>query len=417
MVISVPYNKLSSKQKRAIIAKNKKLYLKANKTQKSIILDELQKTIGLSRKYIIYLLAKHKKKVRIKDKSVEVDITKVSTHFRGRKRKYPPYLGKILFTISYKIAGIMSSKHLKAFIMENYDTLWNYPQLKNVSQKDRQLIKEISPATIDRLTKPYREKYKLQSLATPFAKKKKKAAHLVKGQIDVEIWKEKNPKSPGYLEVDLVEHNGGNSGGEFLYTLTAVDVKTYWVFIKPLRNKARVWTTQAMEEILKTAPFKLFHLHSDNGAEFINSHLLEFCKTNNITFTRSRVHISNDNPHVENRNLMAVRRYVGYARYDTEEELEILKKLYYYIELRHNFFIPVMRLVGKEKKGKRYLRKYEIKTPYARLMEDPTTPQKTKENLHRMKQSLDILTINREIVKLYNKLEIIHNRKRREKDE
>ncbi|MGB9823714.1 MAG: hypothetical protein ACPLN0_03080 [Candidatus Hydrothermia bacterium] len=57
----------------------------------------------------------------------------------------------------------------------------------------------------------------------------------------------------------------------------------------------------------------------------------------------------NDNPHVENRKKVVVRRY---ARYDREKELKILKGLYHYIELRHNFFIPTMRLITKEKVGK-----------------------------------------------------------------
>ena len=89
----------------------------------------------------------------------------------------------------------------------------------------------------------------------------------------------------------------------------------------------------------------------------------------NIKFTRSRVHVSNDNPNVENRNMMTVRRYVGYRRYSTPKEQEILQKLYYYIELRHNFFIPTMKMVKKEKKGKKTKRFYELKTPYRKIME------------------------------------------------
>ena len=218
-------------------------------------------------------------------------------------------------------------------------------------------------------------------------------------------------EEPGYIEVDLVEHNGGNSKGEFIYTLCGVDVKTYWVFLRPLKNKTRVWTIEALDDIINSSPFTVYHIHSDNGSEFINIHLLEYCRERGIRFTRSREHASNGNPHVENRNMVVVRRYVRYARYDTEKELKVLKELYYYIELRHNFFIPTMRLITKEKVGKKYKRVYETKTPYQRIIEDPSVPELIKEALMEFKKKLDIVKINKTIIKLYNQLEKTHRKK------
>jgi hypothetical protein len=61
--------------------------------------------------------------------------------------------------------------------------------------------------------------------------------------------------------------------------------------------------------------------------QFINSHLLKYCGVSGIKLTRSKEYVSNDNPHVENRNMIVVRRYMGYSRYDTEKELNILKEL------------------------------------------------------------------------------------------
>ena len=109
--------------------------------------------------------------------------------------------------------------------------------------------------------------------------------------------------------------------------------------------------------------------------------------------------------------MVVVRRYVGYSRYDTNKELEILKQLYYYIELRHNFFIPTMRLCSKQKIGKKYKRFYQIKTTYRRVLEDPDTPQFIKETLIEFKKNLDIVKINKTIVKLYNLLEKVHKNK------
>jgi transposase InsO family protein len=91
-------------------------------------------------------------------------------------------------------------------------------------------------------------------------------------------------------------------------------------------------------------PFALLGLDSDNGSEFVNAHLLRFCQENEITFTRSRPYRKNDNSFVEQKNYSVVRRAVGYLRYDTEEELEVLNKLYDYLRLYTNFFQPVMKL-------------------------------------------------------------------------
>ncbi len=411
MKITIPHQNLKAKQKKSIIIANHKKYKKESRKEKTLILNDLENLTGYSRKYIIKLLNIHGKTIMRKGKLVmKADIRKSGVWRRGRKKIYSEDIGKILFKI-WKMAGGMSSKHLKTFILENYDTLWGSSDLKNISKKQRELLRQISPATIDRLLKPYRDRYKDSLIPLPIKKRRKKSAHLVKGQIDIEIWKEKFPDKAGYIEIDLVEHNGGNPKGEFIYTLCGVDIKTYWVFLRPIKNKARVWTKEAVQSIIHSAPFSVYHIHSDNGSEFINSHLLDFCTEKNIKFTRSREHISNDNPHVENRNMVVVRRYVGYARYDTEKELNILRKLYYYIELRHNFFIPTMRLTHKQKTGKKYKRFYDIKTPYRRVLEDPNVPEFIKQTLKEFKRNLDIVHINRTIIKLYNMLERVHKQK------
>ena len=407
----IPYYNLNAEQKKGIISANQKLYKKASKKEKTLILNHLQAVTGYSRKYIIYLLNLHNKTITRKGNIIlKAEITKTAASKRGRKRIYTKDIARILFRL-WKISGGISSKHLKAFIVENYDVLWNYPELKDVPEEKRELIKQISHATIDRLLKPYRDRYNEGCIPFPIRKRKRKSAHLVKGQIDIQLWKEKQSEEPGYIEVDLVEHNGGNSKGEFIYTLCGVDVKTYWVFLRPLKNKARVWTIEALDDIINSSPFTVYHIHSDNGSEFVNIHLLEYCRERGIRFTRSREHVSNDNPHVENRNMVVVRRYVGYARYDTEKELKVLKELYYYIELRHNFFIPTMRLITKEKVGKKYKRVYETKTPYQRVIEDPSVPELIKEALMEFKKKLDIVKINKTIVKLYNQLEKTHRKK------
>jgi hypothetical protein len=61
-------------------------------------------------------------------------------------------------------------------------------------------------------------------------------------------------------------------------------------------------------------PFPIVGVDSDNGSEFINHHLLDWCERRKITFTRSRPGNSNDGAHVEQKNWAIVRTVVGYHR-------------------------------------------------------------------------------------------------------
>ena len=76
-----------------------------------------------------------------------------------------------------------------------------------------------------------------------------------------------------------------------------------------------------MKEVRERFPFPIKGLDSDNGSEFINAHLLNYCEQEHITFTRARPYRKNDNCFVEQKNYSVVRRAVGYLRYDTDEEL------------------------------------------------------------------------------------------------
>ena len=96
--------------------------------------------------------------------------------------------------------------------------------------------------------------------------------------------------------------------------------------ISAVRNKAQVWVFEALQQIRERLPFELLGLDSDNGAEFINYQLHRYCEQEQITFTRSRPLRKNDNCFVEQKNYSVVRRFAGYARYDTETELEVLNQ-------------------------------------------------------------------------------------------
>lgn len=102
----------------------------------------------------------------------------------------------------------------------------------------------------------------------------------------------------------------------------------------------------AIHTLRKRFPFPLLGLDSDNGGEFINHQLYNYCQREGIVFTRSRPYKKNDNAHVEQKN-SGIRHLVGYERYESRAALEQLNRLY---ELEHiwaNFFQPVTTLQSK----------------------------------------------------------------------
>jgi hypothetical protein len=173
---------------------------------------------------------------------------------------------------------------------------------------------------------------------------------------------------PGYLEIDLVSHSGASAAGEFLHTLDAVDIHTGWVERQAVRGKGQHGILQALTTITQHLPFAVRGVDSDNGSEFINGHLVAFCQARGIQFTRSRPDKKDDNAHVEQKNWTHVRKLVGWDRYDTPAAQRALNALYAELRCFQNLFQPSMKLLRKERRGSRLLRRYDQpQTPFERV--------------------------------------------------
>lgn len=175
-----------------------------------------------------------------------------------------------------------------------------------------------------------------------------------------------------------------------------------------MKNKAQRWVFEALEDIRKNLPFRLLGIDSDNGSEFINDHLYRYCQKERISFTRTRPYRKNDNCFVEQKNYSVVRRHAGYYRYDTDEELIHLNRLYSNMNVYVNFFQPVMKLIEKTRIGSRVKKKYDMpKTPYQRAIDSVEIPIENKKKLKRLYGKLNpaqlkrnISSIQEEILKL-----------------
>ena len=133
-----------------------------------------------------------------------------------------------------------------------------------------------------------------------------KPGSLLKSQIPIRTWADWDDAVPGFVEIDLVGHEGGNNSGEFCFTLTVTDIATGWTVNRSVRNKAAKWVFEALEHVVACFPFPIVGIDSDNGSEFINEHLLAWCTDQRITFTRSRPGNKNDGAHVEQKNLSLI---------------------------------------------------------------------------------------------------------------
>jgi hypothetical protein len=259
--------------------------------------------------------------------------------------------------------GFACGKRLAAALPAMVEALERHGELDLDAGVRAQLL-AISPATIDRRLAADRKRMQIKGRTGT------KPGSLLKGAIAIRTFSDWDDTRPGFAQVDLVGHQGGNSSGFFAQTLTLTDVATGWTEPRALPNKARRWVIEAIDGVRAELPFALLGLDSDNGAEFINSHLLTYCTDNEITFTRGRPYRKNDSCHVEQKNWSVVRQTVGYARYDTDAEIAVLAQLYRHVRLLTNFFEPQAHLIGKTRDGAKVRRSYDRPTtPYQRLLD------------------------------------------------
>ncbi len=319
------------KERKAVTAEISKRYKRATKKQKGIILDEFTALTGYNRTYASYLLSNCEKVIKLKGINLKAD-PKLKTK-RG-SRYYGNSVKRALIRL-WEIMDCPCGKRLKPFLSEIIFKLKQFRELYIETSVEEKLL-PISASTIDRILSQNKRENKQRG------KSYTKPGSLLKNQIPIRTFSEWDEHFPGFLEMDLVSHEGGDQKGEFIQSLVATDICTGWTEVYALRNKAQKWVFESIDEMRKQLPFKLLGIDSDKGSEFINHQLYRYCVNQGITFTRSRIFKKNDNCYVEQKNYSVVRKYVGYFRFDREEELRILKELYENLRLYINFFQPVM---------------------------------------------------------------------------
>lgn len=367
---------MSQRSKREMIEAIRPRYLKAKKTEKEQILDELIATTGYHRKYAIRVL-KHSPKPKGLPKA-------------GRRKVYQGEVVQALEQI-WGIYGRICSKRLHPFLPEGIGILERCGELR-LSPETKALLLRMSRATIDRCLKKARFTQPQHGLSTT------KPGSLLKKAIPVRTFTPWQEEQPGFLEIDLVAHCGFSIEGTYLNTLTATDLATGWTECLALANKSQWAVSQAIVQLRHDLPFALLGLDSDNGSEFINETLYRYCLAEQITFTRSRPYQKNDQAHVEQKNWSVVRHTIGYDRLETADELALLRSIYTDLRLYINFFQPVLKLVGKQRLDGKTMRTYDqATTPYRRVLALDALPLEVKARLMAQYVQLNPVTLRASI--------------------
>src|SRR5674476_546492 len=157
---------------------------------------------------------------------------------RGRGPVYGPELLAPLTKVWATLGGICG-KRLAAVMGRTVAALERHGELA-LTDEAREKLLTMSAATIDRLLAAKRRRLRLKGMSHT------KPGSLLKSQIPVRTFAEWDQGRPGFVEIDLVGHEGGEARGEFAYSLCVTDVASAWTEVRIVRNRARRWTFEAL---------------------------------------------------------------------------------------------------------------------------------------------------------------------------
>jgi hypothetical protein len=384
-----PEEPMTIEERYQYLRRMKKRYQKADRQERSRLLDEMEAYTGLHRKSLIRLLG-----------------TDLQRHPRSRERgpTYGPDLREII-ALTAQALDYPCAERLQPVLLSTAQHLARCGTFSLTPEQEEQLAR-ISVTTLRRI---------LDSIP------RDKPRPLPRSPQDRNPWRRDVPmlrlpynlQEPGHLEVDLVHHCGLSASGEYVHTLQMVDIATSWVEPVAVLGRSYLVMQDAFLVILERIPFPILELHPDNDAAFFNAHLLRFWQERipALTLSRSRPYHKNDNRFVEQRNGFLIRSLVGYDRLDTVAQTCLLNQIYGRVRLYFNFFQPVMRLVAKETcpsgdgQSARVKRQFDRpRPPLDRLCETGVLSEQKQQELLALRETINPLQLREEIYQLVEEL-------------
>ena len=366
-------------------------YHRSSAEGKGKILDEFCRVCDYHRKHAIRLLSGPSPKAPP----------------RPRRSRGPSYGRAVIQVVAqvWEAAGYPWSVRLKAML-----PLW-LPWLRQrvtlTPEIERQL-RAISPRQIDR---------RLQSRKRILRRRiygRTKPGTLLKHHIPIKTdhW---DVTHPGFTEIDLVSHSGDCAEGEFAHSFNLTDIHTAWTETYAVLGKGQTGIVAGLEAMRQALPFRLRGIDSDNGSEFLNHHLVRYCRAGQIQFTRGRPYKKDDNAHIEQKNWTHVRKVIGWDRYDSPAAVGLLNDLYRHeLRLMMNLFQPSVKLLRKERVGSRLKRIYDRpQTPLDRLRACRDVDRTQVKELLRLRATTDPFELARIIEKKIDRIAALARRQDR----
>jgi len=375
---------LTLKERQKLTSITAKKYRKAQKREKSKILDTFVAQTGYARKYAIHILA-NEGKVKPVNNRLRAKVSQKSRKKRVYPSVYDTAVRDALAPI-WMAFSFLCGKLLAPFLHTNIDAIANDPRFP-MSLEVIDKLRRISPASIDRLLRKTKAALRIKGTCGT-----RPAPQHLKALIPTLTHFDCIQDKPGLWQIDLVQHDGGNPSGEFCYTLTITEIRTTWTVHYVLRNKAFKWVLLALKTALTQLPTPVHIFHADNGSEFINVCLLTWCKEKGIALTRSRTKRKNDNCFVEQKNAHTVRKVIGYGRYCGDAGVTAIQDVYTHSDRLRNFFYPNRKLISKERVGSTLKKKYDKpQSPFERILAEGSVAQELKQQLIYQKTQLDLM--------------------------
>jgi hypothetical protein len=359
-------------------------YGRAGEAVRSRLLDEAGKRTGLSRKYLIRVLNHAQPKRQHKR--------------RKRRAEYGTAVVAALIEI-WDMFEQPCGQRLVAVLRTELDRLRSLGEVRCKDAVAAQL-KQISASTIDRLLAREKRVRRLRRNRNPNMQR------LIYQKVPVKVAAEWDTREIGNVQVDFVAHCGRSAGGDYIHTISAVDIATNWWEGQAIAVRSQHASKEGLNQIRSRFPFRIRELHPDNDSALVNDLLWDWAQQQKIRLSRSRPYKKNDNAWVEQKNWTHVRKIVGYRRFDSTTELRLLNEIYAVLRLYKNFCLPTLRLKSKTRVEGKIKRQYdEPLTPYQRVMESGQIDRTAKRRLQTIYEDLNPAALSRRLTELRIELE------------
>lgn len=291
----------------------------------------------------------------------------------------------VLWEASDRVCG----KRLKALLPILLPALERNGHLKLEAEIGHKIL-SMSAATINRLLQMPRRAIR--------TKKPARAVPEPRRRIKMRTFADWNEPLPGSMEMDLVAHCGDVNRGSYVHSLVLTDIASGWTEAAPLVARDATLVVETLERIRVGLPFALRALDVDNGSEFVNNTLIDYCLGHGIELTRARPYRKNDQAWIEQKNGAVVRKLLGYRRFEGLAAARAMTRLYEASRLFVNLFQPSFKLAAKQRDGAKVSKRYHPpQTPCARLLQAESTPMAVRSKSGEIAAELDPLKLLEEM--------------------